>query len=45
MREQPLFDKQDGVARAVEGDGAMVLCATADSNVHFWNQLNQQLVK
>jgi len=24
MRQQPLFDKQDGIARAIEGDGAMV---------------------
>jgi hypothetical protein len=29
-----LFDEQDGVARAVEGDGAMVLRAAADGDVH-----------
>jgi hypothetical protein len=35
MRQQPLFDEQDGVARAVEGDGTVVLRAAAGGDVHF----------
>ena len=34
MREQPLFDEQDGIACAVEGDGAVVLRAAADGDIH-----------
>ncbi len=34
VRQQPLLDKQDGIVRAVEGDGAVRLRATADGDVH-----------
>ena len=34
MRQQPLFDEQDGVLRAIKGDGAIMPGAAADGDVH-----------
>jgi hypothetical protein len=30
-----LLDEQDGVALSVEGDGAVVICASVDGDVHI----------
>ena len=36
VRQQPLLDEQNGIPRAVEGDGAVMLGASADGDVHIF---------
>jgi hypothetical protein len=34
MREQPLLDKEDGVALGIEADGSIMSGFSADSHIH-----------
>ena len=43
VREQSLFDEQNGISRAIKGDGAKMSRASANGDVHFFlERLNVQ---
>ena len=43
VRQQPLLDEQNGVARAIKSDGAKMLGAAADGDVHV--EINRNVRK